>query len=601
MPIRCGTKAHLVHLDHPPSPTAQLKAMSLSLNTAAATRLPAELLQQIFFAQLGFVAARDAVKSFHRCVAEKACGPMCWITVSHVCAYWREVALRCPTLWSCLAVPSDPEWMAEMLRRSCALPLTADAKLVDRPPNPGREQSLELMLMQLYRIKTLRITSVRPVSQRCAELLNGPAPVLRCLRVNGVLLKHDDALDGTSSSPAMLARDKTPNLEELSLGGDLRADSGVRIRGPCAETLTCLRICVHGRTGQACWPSVPELMQILGTVPSLDTLVFDRRVAGRAEPVDADAVMPQELPRLHTLSLSSHAAECATLLNSLGTPSLRVLCVWASSASRHFDALAPAIAQKIGVLEPTIALEVAGFRKSPHEPLWLLGRVSNESNAANTVSTRSRLSFDITLHNLRDHGAAIVDLFPRLSLGEVETLGVEGDRIPEAAWIAMVENLDKAKALMLDGLYTPAHLPEILRVRPAPGLVDTDAATPVEAAESAICHLPNLREIWLNSACLSRETDYRAGQLGAWATRFCEVLRERAERGDGTGLRYMRLRQCTNISPALLEALRSVVLDKVESPYPEEGFLEADIVLPTGERYDPRGRETFDWDEYMPV
>ncbi|EPS99316.1 hypothetical protein FOMPIDRAFT_115353 [Fomitopsis schrenkii] len=160
-----------------------------------------------------------------------------------------------------------------------------------------------------------------------------------------------------------------------------------------------------------------------------------------------------------------------------------------------------------------------------------IGRTSHSPAMLNRDRAPDLESLRIALHGLSSHEAALVDLLRRLSLGEVGMLGVEGELITYDAWVAMVEQLEKANALMVDGMYLVARLPEMLCVRPAPVPVGATPRTEGEAEgtqESVQYFLPNLREIWLSSTCLSRKSDYDAGQLGPWATPFCQVLRERA-------------------------------------------------------------------------
>ena len=45
--------------------------------------------------------------------------PLEWIEVSYVCRHWRNVALTCPSLWTCLPRPlRSARWMEEILKRS---------------------------------------------------------------------------------------------------------------------------------------------------------------------------------------------------------------------------------------------------------------------------------------------------------------------------------------------------------------------------------------------------------------------------------------------------------------------------------------------------
>jgi len=46
-----------------------------------------------------------------------------WITVTHVCGFWRQVALDCRNLWTHSRFDLGLEWTTEMLRRARDAPL----------------------------------------------------------------------------------------------------------------------------------------------------------------------------------------------------------------------------------------------------------------------------------------------------------------------------------------------------------------------------------------------------------------------------------------------------------------------------------------------
>ncbi|KAJ3540384.1 hypothetical protein NMY22_g4323 [Coprinellus aureogranulatus] len=80
-------------------------------------RLPHEILSTIF----------QTTKSLLKYTYPQPRNRLTWVRVSHVCRYWREVALDAASLWSYLDFPRpDPEFTRLMLQRSKNAPLTVD-------------------------------------------------------------------------------------------------------------------------------------------------------------------------------------------------------------------------------------------------------------------------------------------------------------------------------------------------------------------------------------------------------------------------------------------------------------------------------------------
>src|SRR5277367_1522037 len=89
--------------------------MAMTLQTAEPTipyiTLPPELLSMIFIACAD--PPSGTLNSSHWSLPAK----MQWIAVTHVCRYWRSVALGCTDLWRRLFV-FNPDVTKEMIRRS---------------------------------------------------------------------------------------------------------------------------------------------------------------------------------------------------------------------------------------------------------------------------------------------------------------------------------------------------------------------------------------------------------------------------------------------------------------------------------------------------
>ncbi|KAI9430730.1 hypothetical protein F5148DRAFT_191660 [Russula earlei] len=105
--------------------------------------LPSELLARIFhFHSLGMAPWPSPVS-------------LGWITVTHVCKHWRQVALDDSTLWARISdFPPSNEWISEMLARARSAPLVID---VDGLPS---HEALSLFLPHLSHTRSLRIDGI---------------------------------------------------------------------------------------------------------------------------------------------------------------------------------------------------------------------------------------------------------------------------------------------------------------------------------------------------------------------------------------------------------------------------------------------------------
>ncbi|KAI0300147.1 hypothetical protein B0F90DRAFT_1619426, partial [Multifurca ochricompacta] len=83
-------------------------------------RLPSEILSFIFsFHAVNQPVARDPIYNsddpFPPSLTQVELG---WITVTHVCRHWRQVAISNPNLWCTIVFDLGAKWAEEMLARS---------------------------------------------------------------------------------------------------------------------------------------------------------------------------------------------------------------------------------------------------------------------------------------------------------------------------------------------------------------------------------------------------------------------------------------------------------------------------------------------------
>ncbi|KAF4562685.1 hypothetical protein AB1N83_009550 [Pleurotus pulmonarius] len=115
-----------------------------------------------------------------------------WITVTHVCKFWYQVARDNPTLWSSINF-IHPRWAQEKLIRAKSVPLHIDYHHgdIDGSEKAGKE-ALSLALNKMPLIKTAVIKAPFCALEGLVEKMCGlPAPIIEDFR----LVCHDDAMD----------------------------------------------------------------------------------------------------------------------------------------------------------------------------------------------------------------------------------------------------------------------------------------------------------------------------------------------------------------------------------------------------------------------
>ncbi|KAI0002597.1 hypothetical protein BJV74DRAFT_759338, partial [Russula compacta] len=87
--------------------------------------LPPEILSCIFsFHAINQPVAKDPIYYFDSFPSTPTQVKLGWITVTHVCRHWRQVALSNPNLWRTIVFDLGAEWAEEMLTRSKAAPIS---------------------------------------------------------------------------------------------------------------------------------------------------------------------------------------------------------------------------------------------------------------------------------------------------------------------------------------------------------------------------------------------------------------------------------------------------------------------------------------------
>lgn len=233
-----------------------------------------------------------------------------WVAVSHVCHHWREVALKCKALWTCIPLVS-PAWAQRALALSNPHPITIRIDSRDNSIDKGyvSADALFLALAHMSRIRKIRIRSPwgtkygdRILSFVYGALCSG-APVLEELDLGSDVPFMVHSGPEWSTMASVIAKLRVLHLEQCFLPADgflfhsglthLRL-SGTRIMWPTLETLL---------STLALMPQL-QILELYGILPS---------VPSSSSPPDPPSL---DLPLLKELHLGGATQSILAVLQS---------------------------------------------------------------------------------------------------------------------------------------------------------------------------------------------------------------------------------------------------------------------------------------------
>lgn len=227
-----------------------------------------------------------------------------WIAVTHVCSFWRLVALEHRTLWTHHQYNLSHEWTVEMLRRAgdAPLELTLSEEFVPFPPH--KSDAATVISRLLHRVCALTIGEGALTSSTLNSLAS-PAPLLNTLSV-------------TSSQIAFLPRylfsGNAPKLCDLYLGNVFPAWTTAAFTG-----LRRLCVVVDRHMDTSHTPTYLELFDLLQSMPHLEVLLLRGCLPLGPFPhhlVDHTTLVPN----LQYLFLDGHTFGCRQILEHLNLP-----------------------------------------------------------------------------------------------------------------------------------------------------------------------------------------------------------------------------------------------------------------------------------------
>lgn len=259
-----------------------------------------------------------------------------WYHITHVCPFWRQLAIDTSTLWTKIPTYNDkhnPNWTRAVLQRSKSIPLDVHLVFTDWKMN----------LVALQHISHIRDLYI----ELNAEDLNGVAYILSSVGADATMLEHLFIYTGEYDNPRFKVSPTlfsgTTKLDYLDLKWvDLDWSTPL-----LQQNLTYLAL---QDLSLKSTPSWEEILTALKGMPSLSDLILTQ-----ALPLTrARSTMPIiNLPNLQRLPIACNKAfQARSFLSRVTFPPLRILDIGCDANDQNKDSYSDTlqvIAQRVPV------------------------------------------------------------------------------------------------------------------------------------------------------------------------------------------------------------------------------------------------------------
>ena len=470
------------------------KLRSLRNTFSFTCRLPLEILAAIFVRYV--LDHHNHNSSSLACDASFRDVPS-WVSVSHVCRHWRNVALECPVLWSHHFIVSL-RWTEELLARSKQAPLRICLRIDDKESDHWWLGPVERLMKNAERFEEF---SLRVNEQDIARVLSmlsesSRSPCLRSLRMSTMPLKSEH-----SEQSFLPFHGDTPALRTLEL-----SYCPVPWRSFNLSSLTTLDLC--------CLPArfhdnIVDILAILRVMENLTKLGLDNVLASASGFLSSPAFhnfQEVNLPHLSRLSIDAPLSTVIALLYCVNIPSKTVVRLSCShednSSSAHYTLLSSILAQRLDVFQDqpktrSLIIRLAGMAEVIFSPLERDCDERAQGRHSGIPLSTLFWSLGLTMPGVQ----FISDLVSTIPLTNVQTLYAEYPPHASAFWRKILGNLPDLRYINL----VSGKMPDLVSVLSLTDPISHEDAENQDRDRTVL--VPRLEELQLSYVTFSSGSD----------------------------------------------------------------------------------------------
>jgi hypothetical protein len=448
-------------------------------------RLPPEILSCIFsFHAINQPTPRDPIYNPDDPFPSSS-GPirlgLGWITVTHVCRHWRQVALSDPNLWRTITFDLGAEWAEEMLERSKAT-LICYSRDLSFQPRVSRRRSLDdevTLRKHLSHVRRLVLSGNPESLAPAVRALTTPAPRLESLEL---LRNAPQFPESCITLPSDLFAHDSPKLRHVTLYG-----CAVPWDSPLFRDLTHLDIRIPpvvpsppsppaAQSDLLSIPTLDRLLSILEAMPSLQVLTLGNCLP---RPEFTSRVVP--LRHMSKLSLDGSLPNAVAVLERVSLPSsasLSLRCVGRNPQEGLLDTLVSLLASHFRSPETyisplsTMIIGETDFSQSPTIMVWDTDVPLDQPQSA---PARLHLTFG-SRPGYRTMQSAPLQVCKSLPLRDLHTLSITYLEAPWSAadWVDVCHHCPKVTHLRVRDSWAFTLTPTLKKRNAFPSLVTLD-------------------------------------------------------------------------------------------------------------------------------